>query len=64
MIRKTDFFIDGRWVAPTKPHDFEVINPADENPYAVISLGGEADLEQSRRRRPRRVSGVEPNRPR
>ena len=29
MIRKTDFFIDGRWVAPTKPHDFEVINPAD-----------------------------------
>ena len=47
MIRKTDFFIDGRWVAPTKPHDFEVINPADENPYAVISLGGEADLDKA-----------------
>ena len=39
MIRQTDFYIDGKRVPPASPHDFEVINPADEIPFAVISLG-------------------------
>ena len=47
MIRKTDFYIDGEWVAPTDAHDFEVINPADESAFAVISLGGTADVDKA-----------------
>ncbi|WP_420405180.1 aldehyde dehydrogenase family protein [Nisaea sp.] len=44
MERKTDFFIDGKWVAPSKANDFPVINPANETEYATISLGSEADV--------------------
>ena len=47
MLRRTDFFIDGKWVAPTTPNDFEVINPADESPFAVISLGSSADVDKA-----------------
>ncbi|TWG49643.1 aldehyde dehydrogenase family protein [Aminobacter sp. J44] len=45
MLRRTDFYIDGKWVPPVKPWEFEVINPADEQPYAIISLGSEADVD-------------------
>jgi aldehyde dehydrogenase (NAD+) len=34
------FYIDGKWVSPAKTHDLEVINPATEDPAAIISLGG------------------------
>ncbi|MFU0505125.1 aldehyde dehydrogenase family protein [Pseudaminobacter sp. NGMCC 1.201702] len=47
MLRKTDFFIDGKWVAPTSPRELEVINPADEQPFAVISLGTAADVDKA-----------------
>ena len=47
MLRKTDFFIDGRWVAPVTPKELEVINPADEQPFAVISLGSSADVDKA-----------------
>ncbi|QFT74396.1 aldehyde dehydrogenase family protein [Ruegeria sp. THAF33] len=43
MIEKRDFYINGQWVAPSQPNDFEVINPSTEDPCAVISLGAEAD---------------------
>ncbi|UUV05764.1 aldehyde dehydrogenase family protein [Ruegeria sp. YS9] len=43
MIEKRDFYINGQWVAPSQPNDFEVINPSTEEPCAVISLGAEAD---------------------
>ena len=45
MTRKTDFYINGQWVAPVAPHDFDVINPADEQYYAAISLGSAADVD-------------------
>jgi aldehyde dehydrogenase (NAD+) len=41
------FYIDGKWVAPTKPHDFPVINPATEEPIATISLGTAADVDKA-----------------
>ncbi|UUX49930.1 aldehyde dehydrogenase family protein [Nisaea acidiphila] len=44
MERKTDFYIDGKWVAPIKANDFPVINPANETEYATISLGTEDDV--------------------
>src|SRR3546814_10226156 len=47
MIRKTDFYIDGAWVAPAVPNQLEVINPADETAFATISLGSAADVERA-----------------
>ena len=47
MLRKTDFFIDGKWIAPAVPKELEVINPADEQPFAVISLGSAADVDKA-----------------
>jgi aldehyde dehydrogenase (NAD+) len=41
------FYIDGKWVNPTKAHDFEVINPATEQPIATISLGTASDVDQA-----------------
>ncbi len=45
MIEKRDFYIDGAWVAPARPNDFEVIDPSTEDPCAVISLGSQADTD-------------------
>lgn len=47
MLRKTDFYIDGAWVPPTTPKDFDVINPADETAFGVISLGSKADVDKA-----------------
>ena len=41
------FYIDGKWVAPTKLHDYPVINPATEEPIATISLGTSADVDKA-----------------
>ena len=43
MLDKRNFYINGKWVAPSKPNDFEVINPSNEEPFATISLGDTAD---------------------
>ena len=45
MIDTRHFYIDGAWVAPHEGRDFPVYNPATEEPYATISLGGSADAE-------------------
>jgi aldehyde dehydrogenase (NAD+) len=41
------FYIDGKWVSPTKAHDFNVINPANEQPIGTISLGTAADVDKA-----------------
>jgi len=43
MLDKKKFYINGEWVNPTITNDFEVINPSNEEPCAVISLGDSAD---------------------
>ncbi len=43
MLEKREFYINGQWVSPAMVNDFEVINPATEEPCAVISIGGQAD---------------------
>ncbi len=43
MKNERNFYIDGAWVAPRDGTDFPVYNPATEEVYATISLGGEAD---------------------
>ena len=44
MLDKRNFYINGKWVLPFKPSDFEVINPSNEETCAVISLGNEEDV--------------------
>ncbi len=45
MFNKKNFFINGKWTKPSKPNDFEVINPSNEEPFAVISLGSKEDTD-------------------
>ncbi len=45
MIEKRRFYIDGAWVAPAEGHDFEVLNPSNEEPVGVISLGTQSDTD-------------------
>tara|TARA_Y100000590_G_scaffold448452_1_gene585145 strand:+ start:648 stop:2078 length:1431 start_codon:yes stop_codon:yes gene_type:complete len=44
MLDKRNFYINGKWVTPSKPNDFNVINPSNEETCAVISLGNIEDV--------------------
>ena len=39
------FYINGAWVAPLDGRDLMVTNPSTEEPFATISLGGQADTD-------------------
>ena len=41
------FYIDGEWVSPAEPCDFEVISPASEERIGTISLGGAVDVDRA-----------------
>jgi aldehyde dehydrogenase (NAD+) len=41
------FYIDGKWVNPAQAHDYDVINPASEDPLATITLGTAADVDRA-----------------
>ncbi len=43
MLDKRKFYINGKWVKPSKINEFHVINPSNEEPFATISLGYEED---------------------
>jgi len=45
MLDKRKFYINGKWVAPSKANDFEVINPSNEEPFATITLGYKEDTD-------------------
>lgn len=47
MLDKRQFYINGKWVNSEDGKDFEVINPSNEEAYAVISLGGNKDSEKA-----------------
>jgi aldehyde dehydrogenase (NAD+) len=47
MLDKRNFYINGKWVSPSKINDFEVINPSNEEPFAVISLGYKEDTDSA-----------------
>ena len=44
MIDKKQFYINGEWVEPSQPNDFDVIDPSNEEVCAKISLGGKTDI--------------------
>jgi len=45
MLDKKNFYINGKWVKSSKTNDFEVINPSNEEPFAIISLGSKEDTD-------------------
>ena len=45
MIDKRNFYINGKWVKPTKSNDLKVINPSNEEAFATISLGSKEDTD-------------------
>ena len=47
MLDKRNFYINGKWVTPSKPNNFEVINPSNEEPFAIISLGSKDDTDSA-----------------
>jgi len=47
MLDKKNFYINGNWVAPAKTNDFNVINPSNEEPFAIISLGSKEDTDSA-----------------
>ena len=47
MQDKLKFYIDGKWVDPVTPKTLDVINPANEEAYARISLGSKADVDKA-----------------
>ena len=47
MYEFTQFYIDGEWVDPIQPNQFDVINPASEAVIGHISLGTSADVDKA-----------------
>ena len=45
MLEKRQFYINGDWVDPKEGKDLEVIDPSTEEPCAVISIAGKADVD-------------------
>ena len=47
MLDKRKFYINGEWISPYKPNDFNVINQSNEDSFAVISLGAKEDVDKA-----------------
>jgi aldehyde dehydrogenase (NAD+) len=41
------FYIDGKWVDPVEPKEFQVINPANETVAGVVSMGSARDVDRA-----------------
>jgi aldehyde dehydrogenase (NAD+) len=41
------FYINGQWVEPVRSTSFELINPANEQPFASVSLGSVEDVDHA-----------------
>jgi len=44
-LDKRKFYINGKWSSPSKANDLEVINPSNEESFAIISLGSKEDTD-------------------
>jgi hypothetical protein len=47
MQEHLKFYINGEWVAPLEPKTLTVENPANEDAFALISLGAQADVDKA-----------------
>ena len=41
------YFINGSWVDPVSAREIDVVNPATEQPFAKVALGGKADVDRA-----------------
>jgi aldehyde dehydrogenase (NAD+) len=47
MLKRLQFYIDGKWVDPVSPQTLEVMNPSNEEAMGLISLGSKADVDKA-----------------
>jgi aldehyde dehydrogenase (NAD+) len=47
LVNAQKFYINGEWVDPSTSNTLDVINPATEQPFATIALGGKADVDRA-----------------
>lgn len=47
MAHELQFYIDGEWVQPSGSRTLEVIDPSNEEPFATIALGEQADVDKA-----------------
>ncbi len=47
MSHALQFYIGGAWVDPVVPNRLDVIDPSNEDAFAEISLGSEADVDRA-----------------
>ncbi len=47
MSNHRKFYIDGQWVDPSTTETLTVVNPATEEPFTEISMGGKADVDKA-----------------
>ncbi len=47
MLDHRNFYIDGEWITPSIEHAHHVINPATEEPIAMITLGSPEDVNRA-----------------
>ena len=47
MQNNLKFYINGEWVNPTTPNQFDVINPATEEAFTQIRLGSKEDVDKA-----------------
>jgi aldehyde dehydrogenase (NAD+) len=45
LSEKKDFYINGQWRAPLQSRTIDVINPATEEAYAIVSAGTPGDID-------------------
>ncbi|MEM1130481.1 MAG: aldehyde dehydrogenase family protein [Pseudomonadota bacterium] len=45
LLERREFYIDGKWIAPSTSRDHAVVDPSTEETCAVISLGTQADTD-------------------
>ena len=41
------YFINGSWVDPLGAREIDVVNPATEQAFAKVALGGKADVDRA-----------------
>lgn len=47
MSNHRNFYIDGKWIKPSTSGALDVINPATEEAFTAISMGGAADVDKA-----------------
>jgi aldehyde dehydrogenase (NAD+) len=46
-VHDLQFYVDGKWVDPTTPRVFDVVDPATEAAFGQISMGSEVDVDHA-----------------